>query len=231
MLGITKENKHSYNDFGVTIKSKVIGNPKKNKIKESVPFMHGSYDFSLLYGSQSYSEREMKYVFNIIGTTKQGLTFKKVRLQNWLLEGGQQKIYDDAIPGYYFLAECVDTDFAEKGNIGELTATFNAYPFKIKSELEGENTWDNFNFELDVLQDTKFEVSVTKDIVLHNLGGKEAVPEIICDSDFEIIKNNITYKLKSGESKDYRFELAIGENKLTINGTGTIEFKFRKELL
>lgn len=231
MLGITKGNKHSYNDFGVTIKSKVIGNPKKNKIKESVPFMNGSYDFSLIYGKQSYSERELKYIFNIVGTTKQSLSFKKIRLQNWLLEGEQQKIYDDAMPGYYFLAECVDTDFSENNNIGELTVIFTAYPFKICEKEEGNVDWDNFNFELDILQDTKFEISGTKDVTLYNVGSKEIVPEIICDSDFEIIKNNITYKIKSGITKDSILTLDIGANNLILKGNGTIEFKFRKELL
>lgn len=231
MLGITKGNKHSYNDFGVTIKSKKIGNPKKNKIKESVPFMHGSYDFSLLYGEQSYSERELKYVFNIISTTKQSLNLKKIRLQNWLLEGGQQKIYDDTIPGYYFLAECTDTDFSENGNIGELTATFTAYPFKICEKEEGNLLWDEFNFELDILQDNKFEVNGTKNVTLYNVGAKESIPMIICSNDMDIIKNGTTYKLKTGQSKDYRFSLDIGENKLTINGTGTIEVKFIKELI
>lgn len=231
MLGITKGNKHSYNDFGVTIKSKKIGNPKKNKIKESVPFMHGSYDFSLLYGEQSYSERELKYVFNIISTTKQSLNLKKIRLQNWLLEGGQQKIYDDTIPGYYFLAECTDTDFSENGNIGELTATFTAYPFKICEKEEGNLLWDEFNFELDILQDNKFEVNGTKNVTLYNVGAKESIPMIICSNDMDIIKNGTTYKLKAGQSKDYRFSLDIGENKLTINGTGTIEVKFIKELI
>ena len=231
MLGITKGYKHSYNDFDVTIKSKVIGNPKKNKIKESLPFMNGSYDFSLIYGKQSYSERELKYIFNVVGTTKQSLNFKKIRLQNWILEGGEQKVYDDAIPGYYFLAECTNTDFSEKGNIGELTAVFTAYPFKICENEEGNLFWDKFNFELDILQDNKFEVNRTKNTTLYNVGSKEAIPTVICSNDMDVIKNGTTYKLKSGQNKDYRFTFDIGENKLIINGTGTIEFKFIKELI
>ena len=35
MPGIRKGNKHSYKDFDVTIKSKSIGSPKKNKIKDT----------------------------------------------------------------------------------------------------------------------------------------------------------------------------------------------------
>ena len=47
----------------------------------------------------------------------------------------------------------------------------------------------------------------------------------------EVIKGNTTYKFNSGTSKDYRFELFIGENNMTVKGNGPIEFKFRKEVL
>ena len=53
MYGIKKGNKHSFIDFGLTIKSKSIGMPSKNKVKETIPFMNGQYDFSELYGGQT----------------------------------------------------------------------------------------------------------------------------------------------------------------------------------
>lgn len=231
MLGIKKGNKHSYKDFGVTIKSKSIGSPKKNKIKETVPFMNGSYDFSSLYGGQTYGERSLQYVFNIIGQTKSHMNMKKINLLNWLHKGIKEPLYDDAIPGYYFLAECEDDDFKENGNTGELTVTFTAYPFKICDYEEGDIAWDDFNFELDVLQETKFDINGVKNVKIHNVGVTNIVPEVICSNQMEVTKGNITYKFNPGASKDYRFELSIGENNMMIKGNGTIEFKFRKEVL
>ena len=113
--GIRKNNKHSFDDFGLTIKSKKIGNPKKNKIKEEVPFMNGSYDFSLLYGEQTYSERQLEYTFNLNERNKIAMNIKKMQVLEWLNDGGKQPLYDDTIPGFYFLAEVEDDDFSEAG--------------------------------------------------------------------------------------------------------------------
>lgn len=231
MYGIKKGNKHSFIDFGLTIKSKSIGMPSKNKIKETIPFMNGSYDFSALYGNQSYGERTLKYVFNLIGKNKVDMNVLKDKVLAWLYEGFQEPLYDDTFPGYYFLAECEDTSFEEDGEIGVLTVEFTCYPFKIRDDYEGQLHWDNFNFELDILQDTKFTVNGSKNISIYNSSTINIVPTIICSNDMKIIKDNKTYTLKSGVTKSYIFELLKGQNNMTIVGNGTIEFKFRKEVI
>lgn len=229
--GIRKNNKHSFDDFGLTIKSKKIGNPKKNKIKEEVPFMNGSYDFSLLYGEQTYSERQLEYTFNLNERNKIAMNIKKMQVLEWLNDGGKQPLYDDTIPGFYFLAEVEDDDFSEEGSNGEITVTFNAYPYKISSRNDGHDIWDDFNFELDMVQDTIFEVNGTKDIILYNNGAIGINPTVICSNDIEVTKGNSIYKFKPGEVKAWAFKLDKGLNTLTIKGTGTIEFKWCKEVL
>lgn len=229
--GIRKNNKHSFDDFGLTIKSKKIGNPKKNKIKEEVPFMNGSYDFSLLYGEQTYSERQLEYTFNLNERNKIAMNIKKMQVLEWLNDGGKQPLYDDTIPGFYFLAEVEDDDFSEEGSNGEITVTFNAYPYKISSRNDGHDIWDDFNFELDMVQDTIFEVNGTKDIILYNNGAIGINPTVICSNDIEVTKGNSIYKFKPGEAKAWAFKLDKGLNTLTIKGTGTIEFKWCKEVL
>lgn len=229
--GIRKNNKHSFDDFGLTIKSKKIGNPKKNKIKEEVPFMNGSYDFSLLYGEQTYSERQLEYTFNLNERNKIAMNIKKMQVLEWLNDRGKQPLYDDTIPGFYFLAEVGDDDFSEEGSNGEITVTFNAYPYKISSRNDGHDIWDDFNFELDMVQDTIFEVNGTKDIILYNNGAIGINPTVICSNDIEVTKGNSIYKFKPGEAKAWAFKLDKGLNTLTIKGTGTIEFKWCKEVL
>lgn len=229
--GIRKNNKHSFDDFGLTIKSKKIGNPKKNKIKEEVPFMNGSYDFSLLYGEQTYSERQLEYTFNLNERNKIAMNIKKMQVLEWLNDRGKQPLYDDTIPGFYFLAEVEDDDFSEEGSNGEITVTFNAYPYKISSRNDGHDIWDDFNFELDMVQDTIFEVNGTKDIILYNNGAIGINPTVICSNDIEVTKGNSIYKFKPGEAKAWAFKLDKGLNTLTIKGTGTIEFKWCKEVL
>ena len=232
MLGIIKNNKHSYNDFGLKILSKNISNPKKRKIKETVPFMNGAYDFSLLYGEQTYDERELRYTFSLPKMDKVKLNILKINIINWLNEGLQEPLYDDQIPGFYFLAECTGVEYDESYyNYAQLTANFTAYPFKISELQEGHDIWDEFNFELDILQDIKFEVNGTKNITLYNGSAIGINPTVICSNDIEIYKDNYLYRFKQGRSKTWSFKLDKGINVLTLQGTGTVEFIWHKEVL
>ena len=198
-LGIIKGNKHSFKDFNLTIAEKSIGNPKKNKIKETVPYMNGSYDFSLLYGEQTYEERELSYTFNVIGHSKISLNILKIQILEWLNEGSQEPLYDDAIPGFYFLAECTGIDYDESFyNYAQLTASFTAYPFKISTLQDGHDIWNEFNFELDMVHNTKFNVIENESITLYNNSAVGVYPTIICDNNFEIIKEKADMYFNEG---------------------------------
>ncbi len=229
--GIIKNNKHSFDDFGLWIVNKEIGIPNKKRITTSIPYMNGKYDFSNLYGESVFEERTLKYVFEMVEDTKELLNIKKIIAINWLSSDGKEYIYDDTLPGFKFYAECIKTTFSENGTIGKLTVEFTAYPFKISKYNEGNIPWDDFNFELDYLQETKFNVSGSKAINIINSGSKRISPTIICSSNFDIVKNDITYKFNSGTTKDWRFTLDKGDNNLILKGTGNIEFIFRKEVL
>jgi hypothetical protein len=117
------------------------------------------------------------------------------------------------------------------GLVGKLTATFNAYPCRLYGWVEGNDLWDRFNFELDISQEVKFDIEESKDIVLYNQGATHVKPTIIASADMEIVKDDITYSIEKGTTNDWQFVLSVGENHLTVKGTGTIEFEFRKEVL
>ena len=232
MLGITKNNKHSYNDFGVTIKSKTIGNPSKNKVTAYVPYMNGTYDFSNLYGGVSYSERDLEYTFNIPGKDKVRMNILKTKIIDWLFDGNEKmKIYDDSFPNYYFLAEAIDCDFKEEGRFGELKISFIAYPFMISDLKEGHDIWNKFSFETDIAQNNKYNVNGSLDIILYNNGSNGVNPSVRCSSEMKIIDGNTTYLFDEGTTKSDIFILRKGTNKLKIIGEGEIEFIFYKEVL
>ena len=233
MYDITYNNKHSFNDFGLKrIDSKENKAPTKNKIYETIPFMNGSYDFSNLYGSANYSDRELNYSFLIEVESEEVMNYKKIAIENWLLGTNEKTILiDEDLKGYYYMAECTDINFDNYYSFGLIDVTFTAYPFKIGEAYEGNNLWDSFNFELDVLQDTKFAVNGTSSVSMYNPSVIDIEPEIIASSQFEIALDNKKYTVKAGASKDYRFKLRKGNNNLTLKGDGTIEFRFRKEVL
>lgn len=237
MYGFEFNGKHTFDDFGITIAEKSVGYPDKEKIKVKVPFSNVEYDFSELYGEQTYTERSITFVLNVVERHRLNdtvlINMLETRLSNWLLGGsGKQKFYDDSIPGYYYLAEVEGgLDFDELWNHGTLTVEFTAYPFMISEHAEGHDIWDIFNFELDVAQITDFKVNGTLAVTLYNVGTPGLTPKIEASAPMEVIKNGTTFNIPSGTSKSDEFKLISGENKLTIKGNGTIKFTFYKELI
>ncbi|GAB6442168.1 MULTISPECIES: phage tail protein [Bacillus] len=237
LYGIKFDGKHSYNDMGYTMPAeRDIGFPSKEKIVVQIPFSNVEYDFSELYGSQTYSPRELKYQFNVVrrgNYTPQAMQVEKTKLINWLMNtDGRKKLYDDTIPGYYFLAEVESAaDIQDDWETGTLTATFRAYPFMIAEVNEGNDIWDIFNFELDVAQTTDFQVSGTLSVALINSGVPNVVPEITSSSRMEIMKDGSSYFVSPGITKDNDFVLKTGENTFRINGFGKISFRFYKEVI
>lgn len=235
--GIDFNGKHSYADFRITVAEKDIGFPEKEKIKVKVPFSNVEYDFSELYGEQTYTERSLSYTLNVLDkhriNTTERINVLETKLSNWLMNSnGKQKLYDDSMPGYYYLAEVEGgLSFEELWNHGTLTVEFTAYPFMIAELEEGHDIWDDFNFELDIAQETEFEVDGALDVVLYNVGTPGLNPQIETSSDMEITKGNTTYVLSSGKTESEDFRLQSGENELTIKGNGTIKFTFFKELI
>ena len=116
MIGIVKGGKHSYDDFGLTVRDATTETKKKNKTLVKIPFMNGSYDFSSLYGGQTYEEETRTYEFNLIAKDKYDLEIQKIKISDWLSDGEQAEIYDDLLVGYHRLAECVDLIFEENHN-------------------------------------------------------------------------------------------------------------------
>ncbi|MRB61649.1 phage tail protein [Bacillus thuringiensis] len=238
MYGITFNGKHSYRDMGYTMpaEGRDIGFPSKEKIVVRVPFSNVEYDFSELYGSQTYSSRVLQYTFNVFkkGTyTPQAMQIEKTRLINWLMNSnGRQKLYDDTIPGYYFLAEVESgADFQDDWETGSMTVTFRAYPFMIADLQEGNDLWDDFNFEMDVAQATDFVVDHMLTVTLCNTSASSVVPEITSSNQMVIVKGENRYKVLPGVTKDSQFILETGNNVFRIEGYGTISFRFYKELI
>ena len=230
MKGITFNFKHSYADFNLILNSKKIGIPSKKKIKIDVPYMNGTYDFSTLgsNGEIIYNQRSIEVKFTLISISKAKLHTELTKAVSWLQDIVQNQLIFDDIKDYYFLAELEDSlEINEKNNIAEITAKFIADPFKIGIDYAANNIWDTFNFEEDYLQSSGYDVVGTKTITLYN-PGRIVTPIINCSTAMTLTYNSMTYNLVIGENKLYGLRLINGANSIVINGTGNIEFLFRK---
>lgn len=219
------------NTIGAVMHSKLIQPPSKKKIKESVPFMNGSYDFSTISsnGQISYSERKITISLGLPANNKEHLQVLYSSVLEWLEDCGKQKLIFDVVRDYYYMAEIEDvSSFEETMEFGKLELTFVADPFKHSVEYVGSDVWDTFNFEEDYAQDVEHTISGSKSITIYN-PRRPVRPTIECNSSMSIIQNGTTYNLISGTNKPYNLYLNTGANNITVNGTGTIKFIFRKE--
>lgn len=159
-LGIKIDEIDLFKEYRINVESRSIGNPDKNKILEEIPFSNKLLDFSELYGEQTYTERPISYVLNLIGTqpTRESAYYLQTIMTNLLMEKQQFKLYDDIFPGYYFLAEVREgTAFEPIVYVGKLQVNMTAYPYKIKEAREGSPYWDDYS-ELDYYQESSFKL-------------------------------------------------------------------------
>lgn len=237
-----QQGKHHTEDFGLMCTEKVVGFPKKQKITVKPPFSNQVIDFSNIYGNQIFEERPLTYKFVYEGFaggddgTRNKLYHVWTRVVNWLMSfNTKTRLYDDAMKEYYYLADVQEEpSFDELYYEGTLTVTFTAYPFRIYELEEGSDIWDDFDFELDIAQVVKHEVSGTTQIVLYNVGTNAISPSIKLKKKSEIFiltYKDRTYFLEDGITDNPRILLNPGRNVFLTNGEGTIEFIFYKELI
>lgn len=227
--------KKNLTDLGIKLESFSISAPSKRKIKETVPFMNGSYDFSTVgsNGEIIYDDRTIKVRYNLEEKDRARLWNKYSEVLEWLIGTGQQQLIFTDMPDCYYLAEVEDAPsfdlIVKRAGITEVI--FVAYPFKFGVSPEGsEQLWDTFNFETDYMQDTEFTVIGNKTVSIYNVG-RAVIPTVVCNGSMTVTTNGYTANFISGENTDYAFKLAKGGNSIVIVGTGTISFKFRKESL
>lgn len=230
MIGLTFNNKHSYNDFGFYLTSKQIQPPNKKKIKLSVPFMNSTYDFSTVgsNGEVTYNQRLITLNFAILKRNKQYLQIDYSKFLEWLIDTTQQQLIFDDQQDYYYLGEVEQAPtWEEIQDTGQFKVLFIAEPFKTSIDYVGSDIWDTFNFEEDITQNVAFSVSGSKDVSIYN-AGRVVTPTITADSSFTLTYNSKTYNVVVGDNTFYDFKLLNGYNGINISGTGNIEFKFKK---
>jgi predicted phage tail component-like protein len=230
---ITFNAKNSYADFKLCIEERIISSPAKKKIKESVPFMNGNYDFSTVgsNGEIVYDTREVKIKFGLPTRSKSELYTLYSEILEWLVDAGQQQLIFSDMPDYYFLGEVESaTSIEEVLRMGRLEVSFTCEPFKIGTSEAGNQLWDTFNFLTDYMQDTTYTVIGSKTITIYN-AGRAVVPVVNCSTAMACVLNGYTVDFVTGDNTDYSFKLSKGTNTIIITGTGIISFNFRKQTL
>ena len=216
-----------------------IGMPSKVKLARRATLSNRTHDFSALYGRQVFTDRPINipvHIFDIESRNVVNMEFKKIRTLNWLMsETGRRPLKLDRIPGFYFMGEVVDEpDFKTAEATGVLRVPFICDPFMIDEQWEGDILWDDFRFELDVLQPRFFEIVGSEEITIINPGVTHTRPSINSSHDCTVILNddvNRPIDVKTGNRIYKPLVLKPGKNKLLISGSTNFEYWFHKEVI
>lgn len=230
--GFTFNEKHN-NDMNLVMHSKTIQSPSKKKIKSSVPFMNGSYDFSTVAtnGEIVYGEREITIVLGLPANSKEGLQTLHSSTLEWIVDVGRSVLIFDDIPDYYFIAEVENSTTLEQVmEFGKSAVTFVAYPFITSIDYAGDEKWDTFNFEREYMQDVEFDIVGSGTVIVYN-SGRSICPLVNCSTNMTVTNNGYSSNFVTGNNKDWSFKLQNGINNISVNGTGHIKFIFKKERL
>lgn len=226
--------KYSFDDFGASLSTRKIGQPKKKTIKESVPYSNITYDFSAINGEVYWEERELEYVFEMTAPTAEQIEEMKAAFADWVMNITQERIYDPFIFGYHFVGTFSDMSFDDDEGLDKTTATvkFTAYPYKVSNLVK------KYTFTI--------AAKGTLAVTLVNNSSHRIAPKFISDYGFQIIRNTADGKetwsidRKVGESEIVDaytgnvFMLAAGVTQLQLQNDGlvecTVEFTFNEEI-
>ncbi|KRL40737.1 hypothetical protein [Liquorilactobacillus nagelii] len=207
--------------------------PSEKEITETIPYSQGILDFSTLGIDRFFDNRDITYQFKNIGNRYDERKVIENEIKRMLMPLGTQALFDSHEPGLHWLGKCKSVTVTDDANYQSLTATviFSCYPFAIGNSAEGSDIWDDVFFPNWVFQDTSFTVNGTQSINLINIGSHTAEVKIVVTGTVSITGDFGSMTLTTGTYTDTQLTLAVGENKLTLNGSGTINFEFYKEVM
>ena len=158
--GISINGKHSYRDFGLFVSKKVVEMPSVKRIRETVPYMNGSHDFSKLNGELTYEDRIISYTFDITGNDAEEMN----------------AINDDDYPRLHFVGSYHESDWEEDDGQGELTIKFICHPYMYANTETVIELAAGTNLSLMVQNDSDHRVIPTVEIsgtLTIQIGGKK----------------------------------------------------------
>lgn len=208
--------------------------PDEKEILKDIPFKQGFLDFSALLGSRVFKNREIEYIFMLFNTPYEQRKIVERNIKQKLMVHPRNKLYDTHDANYYWLGKCksVEVENGERFNQLKVTVTFDCYPYMISHINYFDDYWDTFEFDEDVANYTKYVVNGSLKFPLFNAGSVAVKPIITVDSTFRVKVNDEDFiEFQSGSKQDYYLSLRPGLNDVIVEGNGTIQFHYQKEVM
>lgn len=212
MKGVTFGAYHSYDDFSLILSSKEIAAPKTKTVKIDIEGADGAIDLTDFFGEPKYEDCTHKFQFSSIVPQSEFLTqFSTIKNA---IHGKKLGIILDDDPGFFYVGRCYVSSFTNEKNIGKIAIECECEPYKYKAA------------KTVVTQAINGETTIT----LSNLR-KRVVPEVLIEADSALHIVYETYNIWDLGSGSYtlpELELKVGENVVSVTGTGTITFTYQE---
>jgi phage-related protein len=227
MVGVSFDQKHSYNDFGLILKHATIGMPKPKTEVVNVPGLNGVIDLTDYYGEPVFENRTITLTFLFYGASV-SYHVMRTNLARHLHGKKMNVVFDDDI-AYYYLGRCTidNLETTHKGAAAQVVITVDADPYKYEVASNGADwLWDTFSFEDGIINNNQFTVNGTETVTLTN---RDMIvsPEIVSSAAMTCTFNKKTYAIRAGKQTMYEMRLQPGDNVLKFTGSGTVTITYR----
>lgn len=207
--------------------------PEEKSIIKNLPYRQGVLDFSMLLGERVFENREITFKFALFNTPYSERKSVEIAIKHKLMQHGNQKLVDSAIPGYFWQGKCksVEVEHDHRFNKLDITIVFDCYPYMFYEEDYFRDIFDDLNLDYGVARYTKFKVENKLKTIIGNAGSVSVKPEIESDSHIKMILNGEQFNIVPGNNYDFYLSLKPGANNVTFEGNGTIVFRFNEEVM
>lgn len=218
--------KHSFNDLGLLLTSKVISPPKPKLNLLSVPLRDGCIDLTeSVTDIIKYDDRKIEMNFKMIGLAETWVQ-RISEIYNYIHGQKLKIIFDDDL-AFYYIGRLEVNDWLSEKNKGTLVIEATVEPFKydiVSSAVDWE--WDVFDFEDGIINETgELIVNGTREITLV-CRKKRMFPTFIASAAMTVEFEGEVHSLKAGSQKVYGILLSEGNNVLTFKGNGTVSIDY-----
>lgn len=226
MYGVTIGEKHSINDWGLVLSSRVISPPTPQTNYVSVPLRDGSIDLSgTLADDVKYNDRVITLTFTVVDPISEW-SAKISMIQNYLHGKKMRIVFDDDI-AFYYVGRASVNQWTSDRKLGTLVVECIVEPFKydvLSSAVDWE--WDIFDFEEGIINEMGELIVNGATTIALICRRKRMFPVFTASADMTITFEGETYTLKAGSQKIYDIFLCEGENELTFTGNGTVKIDY-----
>ena len=227
MNGVRFGDKHSYNDFGLLLQSRVdVGTPAVKANTVDIQGGDGVIDLSdVLTGYAFFENRTITCTFTVMDArNKWSAIYSK--LLNYFHGEKMKVVIDDDRSFYYFGRVSVNEWKSDKAT-ATIVVEIDAEPYKYDVQAsDGTWEWDSFDFENGIINELG-NIAINGTETVSIIGRrKRFVPVITSTANMTVAFNGNTYNIEKGNNKIFDIEIIEGENLLTFTGTGTVSISY-----